>query len=172
MNSVSDLTDTVAPKSDQLNADDLLTGEIEVTIEDVKRGTKDQPVSIIIGNGRQPYKPCKIMRRVLIAAWGKDGTRWAGRSMRLFCDESVSFGGVKMGGIRISHVSHIEKPIEIMLTMSRCRKSLYVIKPLETKDYSRVIAEYWALSEEERIKRWELLSQDEHKAIIESPLQG
>ena len=66
------LAKTIVPKSDQLNAEDLLTGPIVVTVQEVKQGTDDQPVHIVIGDGRQPYKPCKTMRRVLIFVWGDD----------------------------------------------------------------------------------------------------
>jgi hypothetical protein len=56
------LRDTITPKSDQLNADDMITGPITVTITGVRRGDKDQPVVIDIDGGYQPYKPCKSMR--------------------------------------------------------------------------------------------------------------
>ena len=49
MSDVQSLKDTIVPKSDQLNADDLLTGPIVVTVQKVSRGdTKEQPVIIHI----------------------------------------------------------------------------------------------------------------------------
>ena len=57
---------SIVPKSDQLNAEDLLSGAITVTVQDVKQGTADQPIAIIIDGNRQPYKPCKTMRKVLV----------------------------------------------------------------------------------------------------------
>lgn len=132
MSDVGSLKDTIVPKSDQLNADDLLTGPIVVTIQKVSRGdTKEQPVSIAIDGGRMPYKPCKSMRRVLIAAWGEDGRLWVGKSMRLFCDPEVMFGGVKVGGIRISHLSHIANTMTIALTTTRSKRAPYKVEPLE-----------------------------------------
>lgn len=124
--------DTIKPKSDQLNADDLLVGPITVKILDVKRGPADQPVHIFI-DGQQPYKPCKSMRRVLIAAWGDKGADWIGKSMTLYCDPSVKFGGVALGGIRISHLSDIETTMNIMLTATRGKKSQFTVKPLGVK---------------------------------------
>ncbi len=126
---ISDLTPTIKPKSDQLNADDLLTGPMTVKITDIKSGPNDQPVHLHI-EGQQPYKPCKTMRRVLISAWGSDGKEWIGKSMKLYCDPTVKFGGVALGGIRISHLSDIQGTMNLMLTATRGRKSQVVIKPL------------------------------------------
>ena len=121
---------SIEPKSDQLNADDLLTGPIDVTVADVKRGNAEQPIVIEIGDGRQPFKPGKSMRRVLIKLWGDSPKQWIGRRMRLYCDPAVKFGGVKVGGIRISHMSHIETKHEIMLTVTRGKKDAHVVEPM------------------------------------------
>ena len=69
MTDATNLRDTIAPKSDRVNADDFLAGPETVTITAVKRGDADTPVAIHI-EGRKPYYPCKSMRRVLISAWG------------------------------------------------------------------------------------------------------
>lgn len=123
---------TIETKSDQLNAQDLLTGSVDVTVVDVKRGNDEQPITIVIDGGRQPYKPCKSMRRVLIAMWGEYPKKWIGRQMRLFCDPDVMFGGVKAGGIRISHMSDVERTV-LPLTVSRGRTKAYTIEPLKIK---------------------------------------
>ena len=123
--SVENLRDTITPKSDQLNADDLMETTKIIKVTAVKRGSSaEQPVSIEYeGMEGRPYKPCKSMRRVLLAAWGDDGREWVGRSMQLYCDPEVKFGGVKVGGIRISKLSHIEKDLKILLTTSRGKRS-------------------------------------------------
>ena len=133
MNDITDLSDTIKPKSDQLNADDLLTGPITVKITDVRGGTVEQPVHIYI-EGQQPYKPCKGMRRVLINAWGKNGKDWIGKSCTLFCNPAVKWAGVALGGIEISHLSDISKPETLMLTKARGRKSGFTVKPLIVED--------------------------------------
>ena len=73
MSNENDLSDTIVPKSDQLNADDLLTGPITVTITSVKRSdTKDQPVMIGIEDGkltRQPYKPRSTVLQAATWSW-------------------------------------------------------------------------------------------------------
>lgn len=129
-----DLTHTIAPKSDQTNADDLLSGPITITVSGVKAtDTPDQPVTINFeGDDGRPYKPCKSMRRVLIQAWGANGNQWIGRSMTLFCDPAVRFGGQAVGGIRISHLSHIDKDMNFMLTVTRARRAAYSVKKLAT----------------------------------------
>ena len=125
---------TVVPKSDQLNADDLLTGPVTVTVEGVRPGKdKEQPVCVdVSGYPGRPYKPCKTMRRVLIAAWGDDPKPWIGRRMTLYRDPEVMWGGLKQGGIRISHLSDIEGTRTFVLTQTRGKKAEFVIKALET----------------------------------------
>ncbi|MFW6024063.1 MAG: hypothetical protein ACOC8P_00410 [Dichotomicrobium sp.] len=127
-----DLRKTIEPKSDQLNADDLLDTTKDVTITDVKlHDSQDQPVSIHYeGDDGRPYKPCKSMRRVLIAAWGSQAEQWIGRSMRLYADPEVKFGGKKVGGIRISHLTNIDGPKSFMLTVTRARRSEYRVEPM------------------------------------------
>jgi len=127
---VDSLKDTIVPKSDQLNADDVLIGPITVRIEGVTRGDKEQPVVIAIDGDRQPYKPCKSMRRVLITAWGDNPLPWIGRRMTLFNDPEVKYGGVMVGGIRISHLSGIPKPLTIPITVSRGKRVSYTVQVL------------------------------------------
>jgi hypothetical protein len=123
-NNVADLRDTIVPKSDQLNAEQLLGGPITVTVTDVRRGGgEEQPVVVHYeGEGGRPYKPCKSMRKILVFAWGPNGNDWIGRSMTLFNRPDVKFGGEEVGGIRISHLSHIPKDISVALTATRGRK--------------------------------------------------
>jgi len=72
-----DIAATCAPKSDQLNADDLIAGPRTITITAVKLSAEDQPVSIHFqGDDGKPWKPCKSMRRVLMRAWGADGSQY------------------------------------------------------------------------------------------------
>lgn len=129
------LRDTIIPKSDQLNADSLLAGPITVTVTDVRRGTSEQPIDILITGGHQPWKPCKSMRRILISAWGENGKAWIGKSMTLYCEPSVKFGGVAVGGIRVSALSHIESDLAISLTTTRGKRSPFTVKKLSVAMY-------------------------------------
>lgn len=132
---VTDLRTTIVPKSDQLNAEQLLGGPITITVTDVAVGSGDeQPVTVHYeGEAGRPYKPCKTMRKVLIFAWGADGTQWPGKSMTLYCDVNVKFGGEAVGGIRISHLSDIPSRMKVSLTATRGKKALYEIEPLKVE---------------------------------------
>lgn len=127
-----DLSTTIAPKSDQLNADDLIAGPKTIRVTDVKAGSApEQPVSIhFAGDGGKPYKPCKSMRRVLVRVWGADGKKYVGRSMTIYRDDAVVFGGMAVGGIRISHVSDIGEPVQMALTASKAKRASYTVRPL------------------------------------------
>lgn len=134
MHDISDLSSTIIPKSDQLNADQLVGGPITITITNVRGDGGEQPVVINYeGDNGRPYKPCKSMRKVLIFAWGKDGREWIGRSMTLFNNPDVMYGGVKVGGIRISHLSHIDRDIVLSLAKTRGKKEEHFIKKLVVK---------------------------------------
>lgn len=126
-----DIATTTAPKSDQQNFDDYLAGPKTVTISEVTPGSAEQPVEIHLEEfpGR-PFKPSKSMRRVLVAAWGQDSSVYVGRRMTLYGDPSVKFGGVAVGGIRISHMSHIPGPLKLQLTVSRGKRDPFVVQPL------------------------------------------
>ena len=71
------------------------------------------------------------MRRVLIGAWGDNGAEWIGRSMTLYCDPEVKFGGVKVGGIRISHLSHIDGDLNLSLTVTRSKRAPYTVRKMQ-----------------------------------------
>lgn len=131
--SQDDMRKSIEPKSDQLNADDLISGPITVTITDVKRGDREQPIVVEI-EGHRPYKPCKTMRRVLISAFSDDPKAWVGQRMTLFCDPNVTWAGVKVGGIRISHLSGLDEPKTFLLTHSRGKRAEVTVFPLPPSD--------------------------------------
>ena len=125
-----DLTQSIEPKSDQLDAVDLLTGPRTFTIESVTAGSSDQPVNIALKDFARPWRPSKSMRRVLVAAWGADGHQYAGRRLTLYCDTSVEFDGIKVGGTRVSHMSHIDKPLAVSLLIKRGKSAVFTVQPL------------------------------------------
>lgn len=128
---MNDMSQVIIPRSDQQNAEDFLTGPKVFTIQDVaiSPGT-EQPVSIKLEGESRVWRPCKSMSRCLVAAWGPDARLYVGRSVRLFCDANVTWGGMKVGGIRISHMSHIERDMVIALTATKGKKVMATIKPL------------------------------------------
>jgi hypothetical protein len=128
-----DIATTTAPKSDQQNYDDYIGGPKLVTITEVKSGSAEQPVELhLVEFPGRPFKPSKSMRRVLVAAWGSDSAAYAGRQMVLFGDPEVKFGGQTVGGIRISHLSHIDKPLSVALTVTRGKRAPFNVTPLAT----------------------------------------
>lgn len=127
-----DMSQTVAPKSDQLNADDMIAGPRTIRITRVSgTGNADQPVAVYFeGDDGKPYKPCKSMRRVMIAAWGVDAAGYVGRGMTLYRDPQVQFGGMAVGGIRISHMTDIAEPMSMALTVTKAKRATFRVQPL------------------------------------------
>lgn len=128
-----DISETIKPKSDQLNADDLIGGAKTIKIRDVKAADAEmQPVSIYFeGDHNKPYKPSKGMRRVLVALWGANAKDYIGRSLTLYRDDAVRFGGIEVGGIRISHASHITEPTRVLETVSKGKRRPITIEVLK-----------------------------------------
>jgi len=126
-----DLTDTIVPKSDQLNAEDLLTGPRTFTITEVRRGNDEQPVNIHIAElPSRPFRPSKTVLRILVAAWGKDSDAYVGRRLTLYRDPEVKWAGQSVGGIRVQAMSHIKAPLKLALTETRGKKVAHVVQPL------------------------------------------
>lgn len=127
----TDMRGVIVPKSDQINADDFLSGPRTVKIKGVSinPGT-EQPVTIEL-EGSKPWRPCKSMSRLLVAAWGPDAKEYAGRSVTLYCDPKVKWGGMEVGGIRVSHMSHIDSDLVLALTMTKGKKAPTRVKQLK-----------------------------------------
>ncbi len=124
------LANTIIPKSDQLNADDLIAGPRTIKIVAVESGSAEQPVTIRYdGDAGHPYKPSKGMRRVLVSMWGSEGAAYVGKRLTLFNDPAVTFGPDKTGGIRISHAD-ISEPVEIALTVKRGKRKPFIVQPM------------------------------------------
>ena len=122
--------ETIAPTSDQLDAVDLLGGPRTFTIESVSAGSSEQPVNVHLDGFPRPWRPGKSMRRVLVAAWGPDASLYTGRRVTLFCDPAVTFGKEKVGGTRISHLSHLAGPLTVPLLVTRGKTAMFTVQPL------------------------------------------
>jgi len=123
---------TIEPKSEQLNADSLLAGPRTITIREVQiaPGT-EQPVAVFFdGDDGRPYLPCKSMRRVMVAIWGPDAGQYSGRSLTLYRDPAVTWGGMEVGGIRISHMSHLDRRTVVVLTATKKARKPFTVDPL------------------------------------------
>lgn len=132
---MTDMSQFIAPKSDQLNSDDLISGPRTIRVTKVSENgggsVSDQPVNVFFdGDGNKPFRPCKSMRRVMVAIWGKDAAQYVGRRMTLYRDPDVTWGGMKVGGIRISHMSHMKDAVVLALTATQKQRKPYRVEPL------------------------------------------
>lgn len=169
---MNDMRAVIVPKSDQTNADDLLTGPLTITVTrvEIRPGT-EQPVSISFdGDNGKPYRPCKSMARVLVSCWGADANKYVGRSMTLYRDPNVRWGGLEVGGIRISHMSDLEAPKTLALTVTKGNKKPFVVRPLErqSEDVGELKARaYEAAARGVEVYKsfWETLSKPERSRL-------
>jgi len=126
-----DMTATIAPKSDQLNADDLISGPVTVTIQEVVQGNAEQPVDVrLVEYPGRAYRPSKSMRRVMVMAWGPEAAAYTGKRLTLFRNPDITFGRDKVGGIEISHLSGLEKPLTVALTATRGKRKNFTVQPI------------------------------------------
>lgn len=127
-----DMRSVIVPKSDQQNADDFISGPRTIKITGVAiQGGQEQPVAISFeGDSGKPYKPCKSMSRVLVASWGPDAKAYIGRSLTLYRDPTIKWGGLEVGGIRISHMSDIDTAMTMALTATKGSRKPFTVKPL------------------------------------------
>jgi len=126
-----DLTESIAPKSDQLNADDLISGPVTVTISEVAKGSPEQPVDVrLVEFPGRAYRPSKSMRRIMVSAWGPEAAAYSGRRLTLYRNPEITFGRDKVGGIEISHLSHLDKPLTVALTATRGKRKNFTVTPL------------------------------------------
>ncbi|WP_019148816.1 hypothetical protein [Timonella senegalensis] len=127
-----DVSAAIVPKSDQKNAEDFLTGPRTFQIEKVTKGSVEQPFNLhLVGEPGKPYRPSKSMLRMLAVGWGPDASQWAGRWLTLVLDPTVKYGGKEVGGIKVSHMSHIDGPFTRALTVTRGKKAPHTVEPLQ-----------------------------------------
>lgn len=128
---MNDMSAVIVPKSDQISSEDFLAGPRSYAIEGVaiSPGT-EQPVSIKLVDEPRVWRPCKSASRCLVAAWGPDAKAYVGRSLTLYRDPKVKWGGMEVGGIRISHMSDIDRELVLALTATKGKKAVTTIRPL------------------------------------------
>lgn len=158
---MSTLAEALAPKSDQLNADDLIAGPRTLKITGARIAKDDRQLRVILnyeGDNGKPWKPCKTMGRAMVMAWAvTDEKQLVGKSVRVFRDPTVKFGDQgEIGGIRISHMSHIDKAVNVKLTVSQGKKGMFTFNPLPTEvpaaDDERAAAEEYVTTHLARVR--------------------
>ena len=140
------LAEALAPRSDQLNSDDLIAGPRVLKITGARVAKDDRQTKIIInyeGDNGKPWKPCKTMGRAMVMAWAiTDEAQLIGKSVRVYRDPTVRFGDQgEVGGIRISHMSHIDKAVNVKLTVTQGKKGMFTFQPLPTAVPREVVDE-------------------------------
>ena len=160
-----DITESLAANSSQQNADEYLSGPKTLTVSEVKKGSVEQPVEVhLVEFPGKPFKPAKSVRRVLAAAWGTDASQWAGRRLTIYCDPEVRYAGKAVGGLRVSHVSHIDKPVTVALTVTRGKREPFTVQPLveavytPSQDWLALMAD--ATTPDEKNKVWQQATED------------
>jgi len=135
-----DMASTIVANSDQLNADDLIGQTLTVRIARVMHGPdpKKQPIKVMLeGMPKKPWYPSKGMRRLMVYVWGLKPRNYVGKSLRLYRDATVEFGGKTVGGIRVEAMSDIpphlldEGILKMPIAEKRGPKKDREIKPLK-----------------------------------------
>jgi len=128
-----DITDALAPTSDQLDAVELVNPRTFTIDTGSSLGKRDGKTvaEIRLADFPRVWRPSKGMLDVLAACWGTDAKQWVGHRVTVYNDPEVMFGRDKVGGIRISHLSHIDKARSVTIRASGAgRKQSWHVEPL------------------------------------------
>ena len=124
------MTESLEARSDQINAVDLSEPRT-YTIEKVTAGKATHPFDFhLVESPGKVYRPNLGMRRVIVDGWGPETSAYHGRRLTLFNEPTVIYAGVEIGGIRVSHMSHLDKPLKTSLAISQKKKVPYTVQPL------------------------------------------
>jgi hypothetical protein len=136
---------TIEKKTDQLNYEDFLGGVTRiVTIAGVTAGTKEQQYDIAIDDDTRVWRPAVTVLKQLVEAWGDDAKTWVGHRAELYGDPEVTFGRDKVGGIRVSRLSHIDGPHTAKLTITRGKRGNFTVDPITDQEMRRLdLAAEW-----------------------------
>lgn len=121
----------IEPKSDQLNADDLIGGNriIKITRVVVTDAAQQACAVYFEGDNGKPWKPSKGAGRVLVHAWGEDPKNYVGKWVELYRDPDAMYAGKKVGGIRVRSMSDIKEDFDFTETISKSvRKQIRILK--------------------------------------------
>ncbi|WP_330473796.1 hypothetical protein [Terrabacter sp. C0L_2] len=153
-----DITDALAPTSDQLDAVELVNPRTFTIDDGCRLGTRDGKTvaEIRLAGFPRVWRPSKGMLDVLARCWGTDGKAWVGRSVTLYNDPDVTFGKDKVGGIRISHLSHIDGPktVAIRGRGQGARKIQWKVEPLPDAPKPPTEADVNACTDRETLRAW------------------
>ena len=155
-----DIRDALAPKSDQLDAVELVEPRTFTIAEGSRLGNRDgyAVAEICLVGFDRVWRPSKGMLDVLARCWGTDARQWVGRSVTLYNDPEVTFGKDKVGGVRISHLSHIDAAMTVMIRGrgQGGRKIPWPVKPLEQAPVPQQVteADVAACTDQGTLRQW------------------
>ena len=156
------IAEFIAAKSDQLNADDLIS-PVNVRIEAVAPNDSDGNHRLALWtslDAKRPWKPSKGMLSVMGRLWGEDYDLWVGHHVTIFNDPHVMYGGKEVGGIRISHADGITETRTLSVKVARGKKVPWVVEPLSVPA-SPTVADVEACDDEAVLRSmWD--AADEH----------
>ena len=133
----------VTIKSDRLNYENFIMGAKEFTISKLAKKTDQGKARLLIyfeGYESTPYWPSLGMIKCLSSpdGWGDAPfSDWIGRRMTLFGEPTVVYAGKEIGGIQISHISHIKGEYSTKITLRRGMRIDFTIEPLATTTTSK-----------------------------------
>lgn len=143
----------IKKNTDQLNYEDFLGGVTRVvTIAKVEKGRKEAQYDIAIEGDDRYWRPPATILKLLKLAYGDEAADWVGKCARLYGDPDVKMKGVKVGGIRVSHLSHIDGPLTASLTVTRGQTAVFTVDPLPELTRKEQLAAEWRTADPERRK--------------------
>ena len=129
-----DITDALAPKSDQLDAVELVAPRTFTIDTGSRLGNREGQavVEVRLVDFPRVWRPSKGMLDAIVAVWGTNAKEWAGNQITLYNDRDVTFGKDKVGGIRIAAMTGIDKPttVQIRGRGQGARKQPWRIEPI------------------------------------------
>lgn len=129
-----DITDALAPKSDQLDAVELVAPRTFTIDSGSRLGNREGQavVEVRLVDFPRVWRPSKGMLDAIVAVWGTNAKEWAGNQITLYNDRDVTFGKDKVGGIRIAAMTGIDKPttVQIRGRGQGARKQPWRIEPI------------------------------------------
>lgn len=143
----------IKKNTDQLNYEDFLGGVTRtVTIAKVEKGRKEAQYDIAIEGDDRYWRPPATVLKLLKLAYGDEAADWEGKRATLYGDPDVKMKGVKVGGIRVSHLSHLAGPLTASLTVTRGQTGIFTVQPLPDLTPADLLRAEWRTADPERRK--------------------
>lgn len=170
-----DITDALAPTSDQLDAVELVNPRTFTIDTGSRLGSREGKTvaEVRLVDFPRVWRPSKGMLDVLALCWGTDGKQWVGRRVTVYNDTEVMFGREKTGGVRISHLSHIDKARDLTIRApGQGKKQRWHVDPFADAaptvpaQSEPTAAEVIACTDLEILREWHAISGAERRAQI------